>query len=64
MIKVPEQIQRDLEDVMSSFKAPIRYAFAYGSGVFQQKGYTNEVRRDCSLQNILWTPYMCLLYAK
>ncbi|KWU45201.1 mitochondrial matrix Mmp37, partial [Rhodotorula sp. JG-1b] len=42
MIKVPEQIQRDLEDVMSSFKAPIRYAFAYGSGVFQQKGYTNE----------------------
>lgn len=43
MIKVPEQIQRDLEDVMSSFKAPIRYAFAYGSGVFQQKGYTNEV---------------------
>ncbi|GAA5882178.1 hypothetical protein JCM3774_005455 [Rhodotorula dairenensis] len=42
MIKVPEQIQRDLEDVMSTFKAPIRYAFAYGSGVFQQKGYTNE----------------------
>ncbi|GAA6026530.1 hypothetical protein JCM8202_005441 [Rhodotorula sphaerocarpa] len=42
MIQVPENIQRALEDVMSTFKAPIRYAFAYGSGVFQQKGYTNE----------------------
>lgn len=44
MIQIPERIQHDLEDVMSTFKAPIRYAFAYGSGVFQQKGYTNEVR--------------------
>lgn len=51
MIKVPEQIQRDLEDVMSSFKAPIRYAFAYGSGVFQQKGYTNEVRSVSALRS-------------
>ncbi|POY75041.1 hypothetical protein BMF94_2017 [Rhodotorula taiwanensis] len=42
MIQIPERIQHDLEDVMSTFKAPIRYAFAYGSGVFQQKGYTNE----------------------
>lgn len=60
MIKVPEQIQRDLEDVMSSFKAPIRYAFAYGSGVFQQKGYTNEVRSAVCVLPKTSESYMCL----
>ncbi|KAM0789944.1 hypothetical protein ACM66B_006784 [Microbotryomycetes sp. NB124-2] len=42
IIAVPEQVQRDLEDVLTQFKAPIRFAFAYGSGVFRQKGYTAE----------------------
>lgn len=40
IIQVPEQVQRDLEQVLQTFKAPIRYAFAYGSGVFRQAGYT------------------------
>ncbi|KAH8924065.1 Mmp37-domain-containing protein [Atractiella rhizophila] len=42
VVKVPEEVLRDLEEVVSSFRAPIRYAFAYGSGVFRQKGYTAE----------------------
>lgn len=28
-----------LEEIVSEFHAPIRYAFAYGSGVFEQDGY-------------------------
>ncbi|PFH54071.1 hypothetical protein AMATHDRAFT_136079 [Amanita thiersii Skay4041] len=28
-----------LESIVSQFNAPIRYAFAYGSGVFEQDGY-------------------------
>ncbi|GAA5838508.1 hypothetical protein JCM11251_003411 [Rhodosporidiobolus azoricus] len=40
IIEVPEEVQRDLEDVLAHFKAPVRYAFAYGSGVFRQKGYS------------------------
>lgn len=46
IIAVPDAVRRDLEDVVSSFKAPVRFAFAYGSGVFRQKGYTNEVSRQ------------------
>lgn len=45
IIDVPAEVQRDLEQVMKTFKAPVRYAFAYGSGVFRQKGYSKEVRR-------------------
>lgn len=36
------QLQRDLEAIVQDFKAPIRYAFAYGSGVFKQKGYSEK----------------------
>ncbi|GAA5886395.1 hypothetical protein JCM5296_001894 [Sporobolomyces johnsonii] len=42
IVAVPEEVQRDLEDVLGTFKAPIRFAFAYGSGVFRQKGYGAE----------------------
>lgn len=44
IIKVPEEVENDLQDVLKAFKkSPIRFAFAYGSGVFRQKGYTAEV---------------------
>ncbi|KAJ1554048.1 Mitochondrial translocator assembly and maintenance protein 41 [Nowakowskiella sp. JEL0078] len=33
------ETQKKLSDVLNSFDAPIRYAFAYGSGVFKQRGY-------------------------
>ncbi|GAA5964025.1 hypothetical protein JCM3765_007845 [Sporobolomyces pararoseus] len=43
IIKVPEEVENDLQDVLRAFKkSPIRFAFAYGSGVFRQKGYTAE----------------------
>ena len=32
----------DLESILGSFKAPIRFAFGYGSGVYSQKGYTSK----------------------
>lgn len=35
-------LQKDLESIMQDFRAPIRYAFAYGSGVFKQKGYDKK----------------------
>ncbi|KAI5477772.1 mitochondrial import protein Mmp37 [Pseudohyphozyma bogoriensis] len=42
IIPVPNEVQKDLEEVMGEFKAPVRYAFAYGSGVFRQSGYTDK----------------------
>ncbi|RKP08170.1 mitochondrial matrix Mmp37-domain-containing protein [Thamnocephalis sphaerospora] len=32
-------IDRDLKSVLDQFRAPVRFAFAYGSGVFRQHGY-------------------------
>lgn len=41
-------IEKDLHDSLRSvlwkFKAPIRFAFAYGSGVFPQKGYSKNAK--------------------
>lgn len=34
-----------LGKVIKDFNAPISYAFAYGSGVFQQKGYENNKKK-------------------
>ncbi|GAA5908431.1 putative phosphatidate cytidylyltransferase [Sporobolomyces salmoneus] len=43
IIEVPQEVENDLQDVLSAFKkSPVRFAFAYGSGVFRQKGYTAE----------------------
>lgn len=38
-IPVNDQLKEDLRMVLEQFNAPIRYAFAYGSGVFSQSGY-------------------------
>ncbi|KAM0749921.1 Mmp37-domain-containing protein [Meredithblackwellia eburnea MCA 4105] len=42
IIEIPQEVKKELESVVNSFKAPVRYAFAYGSGVFRQKGYTES----------------------
>ncbi|GAA5845181.1 hypothetical protein JCM3766R1_002099 [Sporobolomyces carnicolor] len=43
IIEVPQEVENDLQDVLRAFKkSPVRFAFAYGSGVFRQKGYTPE----------------------
>jgi len=34
-----------LGKIITKFNAPISYAFAYGSGVFKQKGYENEKKK-------------------
>ncbi|KAG6335967.1 hypothetical protein ID866_3120 [Astraeus odoratus] len=39
LLPVPNSTRALLEQIVGSFEAPIRYAFAYGSGVFEQAGY-------------------------
>lgn len=42
-ISINEELKQQLKSVVSQFHAPIRYAFAYGSGVFRQNGYDTKV---------------------
>ncbi|KAG6379310.1 mitochondrial matrix Mmp37-domain-containing protein [Boletus reticuloceps] len=39
LLLVPNSTCALLQNIVNSFEAPIRYAFAYGSGVFEQAGY-------------------------
>ncbi|KAH8825262.1 mitochondrial matrix Mmp37-domain-containing protein [Flagelloscypha sp. PMI_526] len=39
LLPVSNSTRALLESIVSEFNAPIRYAFAYGSGVFEQDGY-------------------------
>ena len=39
LLPVPNSTRALLEDIVNTFEAPIRYAFAYGSGVFEQASY-------------------------
>ena len=41
-LSVPTTTRHLLESIVSQFDAPIRYAFAYGSGVFEQDGYLSN----------------------
>jgi translocator assembly and maintenance protein 41 len=42
MLPVADSTRALLESIVAQFDAPIRYAFAYGSGVFAQDGYSTE----------------------
>lgn len=42
LLPVSNSTRALLESVVADFDAPIRYAFAYGSGVFEQDGYTPD----------------------
>lgn len=42
LITIDKELQKELDGVMSSFKAPCRFAFGYGSGVFEQAGYSKS----------------------
>ena len=46
VLAVPDKTRALLEEIMAGFAAPVRYAFAYGSGVFGQDGYKDSV--SCS----------------
>ncbi|KAF7725018.1 Mitochondrial translocator assembly and maintenance protein 41 [Apophysomyces ossiformis] len=41
-INIDEKLKEQLKRILTQFNAPIRYAFAYGSGVFQQAGYQTQ----------------------
>ena len=45
LLPVSNSTRALLESIVAQFNAPIRYAFAYGSGVFEQDGYTKESAR-------------------
>ncbi|CCE62114.1 hypothetical protein TPHA_0B04450 [Tetrapisispora phaffii CBS 4417] len=38
-------LQKELIGILNNFEAPVRYAFGYGSGVFQQSGYGLEDKK-------------------
>jgi Phosphatidate cytidylyltransferase, mitochondrial len=42
-ISIDDTLKEKLQAVLWQFNAPIRYAFAYGSGVFQQAGTDQNV---------------------
>ncbi|SAL99186.1 hypothetical protein [Absidia glauca] len=41
-LNINEELRQQLKDVVAQFHAPVRYAFAYGSGVFRQSGYDEK----------------------
>jgi translocator assembly and maintenance protein 41 len=44
-MNINEELKQQLKDVVSQFNAPVRYAVAYGSGVFRQSGYDEKVQK-------------------
>ena len=49
-----------LESILNSFRAPIRFAFGYGSGVYPQKGYRPS--DSVSSYNIHLKPQIDLIF--
>ena len=48
-ISIDDALKEKLRSILWKFNAPIRYAFAYGSGVFQQANAdANNVRSPCT----------------
>ncbi|AMD19548.1 HCL603Wp [Eremothecium sinecaudum] len=43
LLKIDSENEKELHEIMSHFKAPVRYAFGYGSGVFHQANYDLKV---------------------
>ncbi|GAO51974.1 Mmp37-domain-containing protein [Saitoella complicata NRRL Y-17804] len=41
---IDQEVKERLRSVLWQFNAPIRYAFAYGSGVFNQGGYAKDAK--------------------
>jgi len=44
-ISIDDTLKESLRTILWKFNAPIRYAFAYGSGVFQQAGQDEKTVR-------------------
>ncbi|CAG8522911.1 5382_t:CDS:2, partial [Ambispora gerdemannii] len=56
-IPIDDEKKESLKKLLSHFQAPIRYAFAYGSGVFPQKGYENA---KANIFFYFWLAYMTI----
>ena len=41
-IKINSELEKELQEILSSFNAPIDFALGYGSGVFEQAGYLGK----------------------
>ena len=56
ILPVADSTRALLESIVAQFNAPIRYAFAYGSGVFEQDGYTttNPQAKDGPMLDFLF----------
>ena len=48
-----------LKSVMDGFNAPIRYAVAYGSGAYSQKGYDGQTIGKDTMVHTYWAPLPC-----
>lgn len=46
LLPVSNSTRALLESIVAKFDAPIRYAFAYGSGVFEQDGYEGKTETE------------------
>jgi translocator assembly and maintenance protein 41 len=46
LLPVSNSTRALLESIVAQFDAPIRYAFAYGSGVFEQDGYNTVTAKN------------------
>lgn len=54
LLPVSNDTRALLESIVSGFDAPIRYAFAYGSGVFEQDGYTRSNAADAPMLDFMF----------
>lgn len=45
LLAIDKGLQGELEAIVSHFESPIKYAFGYGSGVFQQAGYSKDAKK-------------------
>lgn len=52
LLSVPDSTRALLEEIVATFNSPIRYAFAYGSGVFEQEGASVEKHKKPMLDFI------------
>ena len=59
VIPVAESVREELEGIVKTFKAPIRFAFAYGSGVFRQEGYSEKVSQISSPRRGRRSSWVC-----
>ena len=59
LLPVSHSTRALLESIVAKFDAPIRYAFAYGSGVFEQDGYPHPSSSSEKAQ----TPMLDFMFA-